>query len=136
MALLPVTSLSVQEHSPTSCDCLLAVCCLAAAAASGPAGTQRHELVVVASLISKVPNLGGLARTAEVLGAGALVLSDKRVAAEAGFTRYTSGLNIKTTQCLLQDILLGLAVMLYSWGQAEVHACQMQQACCAACFAV
>ncbi|WIA08744.1 hypothetical protein OEZ85_008167 [Tetradesmus obliquus] len=53
---------------------------------SGPAGTRRNDLIVVASLISKVPNLAGLARTAEVLGAGALVLADKRVTADAGFT--------------------------------------------------
>ncbi|KAF6260973.1 hypothetical protein COO60DRAFT_830876 [Scenedesmus sp. NREL 46B-D3] len=55
-------------------------------AQAGPAGTRRGGLVVVASLISKLPNLAGLARTAEVLGAGALVLADRRVAADAAFT--------------------------------------------------
>jgi tRNA G18 (ribose-2'-O)-methylase SpoU len=54
---------------------------------SGPAGTRRHELVIVASLIDKVPNLAGLARTAEVLGVGTLVLSDLRVANDQLFTR-------------------------------------------------
>lgn len=54
----------------------------------GPAGTRRHQLVVVASLIDKVPNLAGLARTAEVLGAGTLVLSDLRVANDSLFTRW------------------------------------------------
>lgn len=44
--------------------------------------------MVVASLIDKVPNLAGLARTAEVLGAGTLVLSDLRVANESVFTRW------------------------------------------------
>jgi tRNA G18 (ribose-2'-O)-methylase SpoU len=48
--------------------------------------SQRHDLLVVASLIDKVPNLGGLARTAEVLGAGALVLNDVRVQQEQGFS--------------------------------------------------
>ncbi|KAF8072749.1 TARBP1 [Scenedesmus sp. PABB004] len=57
-----------------------------AGGAAGPAGTARHELLVVASLIHKAPNLGGLARTAEVLGAGALVLGDARVTSEQGFT--------------------------------------------------
>lgn len=60
---------------------------LPAGTVSHPAGTQRSDLIVVATLISKAPNLGGLARTAEVLGAGALVLADKRVAQEPGFTR-------------------------------------------------
>lgn len=55
---------------------------------SAPAGTRRHDLVVVASLIDKVPNLAGLARTAEVLGAGTLVLGDLRVAADQLFTRW------------------------------------------------
>lgn len=32
----------------------------------GPAGLQRQELIVVASLIDKAPNLAGLARTCEV----------------------------------------------------------------------
>jgi hypothetical protein len=41
---------------------------------------------VVASLVDKVPNLAGLARTAEVLGAGRLVMSDLRVAQEPQFT--------------------------------------------------
>lgn len=64
------------------------MCLPCAGGQSGPAGTRRNDLIVVASLISKVPNLAGLARTAEVLGAGALVLADKRVTADAGFTRW------------------------------------------------
>jgi tRNA G18 (ribose-2'-O)-methylase SpoU len=51
-----------------------------------PAGTRRNDLVVVASLIDRVPNLAGLTRTAEVLGAAALVLSDLRVTGEGLFT--------------------------------------------------
>jgi hypothetical protein len=61
---------------------------LHAGAQAGPAGTRRNDLIVVASLTSKVPNLAGLARTAEVLGAGALVLADKRVTSDSGFTRW------------------------------------------------
>ncbi len=41
--------------------------------------------VVVASLVDKVPNLAGLARTCEVFAAECLVLRDVRVAGEAGF---------------------------------------------------
>lgn len=79
-------------------ECAITSCTAAHATGgvAGPAGTQRHDLIVVASLISKVPNLGGLARTAEVLGAGALVIGDKRLATEAAFTRWGGGLT-----CLL-----------------------------------
>lgn len=41
--------------------------CGGGGAASGSAGRERQQLMVVASLIDKVPNLAGLARTAEVL---------------------------------------------------------------------
>lgn len=63
------------------------VTCSGGGGPTAPAGTRRHDLVVVASLIDKVPNLAGLARTAEVLGAGTLVLSDLRVAADSVFKR-------------------------------------------------
>jgi hypothetical protein len=62
---------------------------------------MRHDLIVVASLIDKVPNLGGLARTVEVLGAGALVLSDLRFASEAGFTRCAAPHYWQRKRCLL-----------------------------------
>jgi tRNA G18 (ribose-2'-O)-methylase SpoU len=41
---------------------------------------------VVATLIDKAPNLAGLARTCEVLGAGALVLGDASVTSDPTFT--------------------------------------------------
>ena len=72
------------------CASKLLLCCVPLLSGGGPcapAGTRRHDLVVVASLIDKVPNLAGLARTAEVLGAGTLVLSDLRVANDQLFTR-------------------------------------------------
>lgn len=72
--------------NPTSCVCVIMMRVVAGGAAT-PAGTRRHELVVVASLIDKVPNLAGLARTAEVLGAGTLVLSNRRVTGDQVFTR-------------------------------------------------
>jgi hypothetical protein len=40
------------------------------------AGRQRQPLIVCASLVDKVPNLGGLARTAEIFGADRLVVPD------------------------------------------------------------
>eukprot|EP00887_Chlorella_sp_A99_P000598 scaffold17.g598.t1 len=65
--------------------------CPAAAGASSEAlqaGTGagvRQELLVVASLITKVPNLAGLARTCEVFRASGLVLSDLAVTRDPGF---------------------------------------------------
>ena len=38
------------------------------------ADTAHPGLLVAASLLEKAPNLGGLARTCEILGAGGLVL--------------------------------------------------------------
>lgn len=45
----------------------------------------RQPLVVVASLIDKVPNLAGLARTCEVFQASSLVVADRRVAQDPSF---------------------------------------------------
>ena len=45
----------------------------------------RQDLIVVASLIDKVPNLAGLTRTCEVFRAGALVVSDKQVTKDPAF---------------------------------------------------
>ena len=53
----------------------------AAAAARAPDG-----LVVVASLVEKIPNLAGLARTCEVLGAARLVVADLAATKHRDFT--------------------------------------------------
>lgn len=42
-------------------------------------GRPHQPLILMAALVDKLPNLGGLARTAEIFGAEALVLSDMRV---------------------------------------------------------
>ena len=46
---------------------------------------KRQELIVVASLIDKVPNLAGLTRTCEVFRAAALVVSDSSIAKDPMF---------------------------------------------------
>lgn len=46
---------------------------------SVPQAAPRQDLIVVASLIDKVPNLAGLTRTCEVFRAAALVVSDKQI---------------------------------------------------------
>ena len=49
--------------------------------------SQAHEgLVVVASLIDKAPNLGGLCRTCEILGVGALVIGNKNIVKDKEFS--------------------------------------------------
>eukprot|EP00803_Ostreobium_quekettii_P004979 evm.model.scf_25EXC.11 EVM.evm.TU.scf_25EXC.11 scf_25EXC:202046-215443(-) len=47
---------------------------------------RRQEIILVASLIEKAPNLAGLARTAEVFHASALVVADGRITKDYGFT--------------------------------------------------
>lgn len=46
---------------------------------------ERAGVVVVASLVDKAPNLGGLARTCEIFRASKLVVSDARVAESREF---------------------------------------------------
>lgn len=46
---------------------------------------KRQELIVVASLIDKMPNLAGLTRTCEVFRAAALVVSDSSIAKDPMF---------------------------------------------------
>ena len=45
----------------------------------------RQEIVLVASLVDKAPNLGGLARTCEVFQAAALVVNDIRIVKDSVF---------------------------------------------------
>ena len=51
-------------------------------------GGQEHAskgLILVASLVDKIPNLAGLSRTCEVFRAAAMVVSDKRVTRDPAF---------------------------------------------------
>jgi len=48
-------------------------------------GRRHAPLLVVASLVDKAPNLGGLARTAEILAAAALVVPAEKVVKDAAF---------------------------------------------------
>jgi len=43
------------------------------------AGRKRQSLIVCATLIDKIPNLAGLARTAEIFAAEKLIVPDKRI---------------------------------------------------------
>merc|ERR1719445_1814875 len=46
----------------------------------------HNDLIVVASLIDKAPNLGGLCRTSEILGVGSLVVNSKSVIKDKEFS--------------------------------------------------
>jgi len=40
---------------------------------------KRNEIIMCASLIDKIPNLAGLARTSEIMNASSLVINNKMV---------------------------------------------------------
>jgi hypothetical protein len=54
-------------------------------------GRKRRSLVICASLIDKVPNLGGLARTAEIFAAESLVIPDIKVVSTDNFKSLSVG---------------------------------------------
>jgi hypothetical protein len=55
------------------------------------AGRRRQPLIVCASLVDKVPNLGGLARTAEIFAADRLIVPDLRVIKMDNFKSLSVG---------------------------------------------
>jgi len=55
------------------------------------AGRRKQPLILCAALIDKVPNLGGLARTAEIFAASKLVIPDLRVTQMDNFTSLSVG---------------------------------------------
>ncbi|KAI6648804.1 methyltransferase TARBP1-like [Oopsacas minuta] len=66
---------------------------------------QRGELILIASLIDKPANLGGMCRTCEVFGAATLVLSDLKLLQDRSFTslsvsaeRWMSFEEVKTSE--------------------------------------
>ena len=67
-------------------------CCSALRAAlqaHEEAGGTRQDLIVVASLIDRIPNLAGLARTCEVFRAARLVLADASVVKDSEFSHIS-----------------------------------------------
>lgn len=55
------------------------------------AGQQKQQLIICASLVDKVPNLAGLARTAEIFAADRLVIPDKDVVKMDNFQSISVG---------------------------------------------
>ncbi|KAL3916780.1 MAG: hypothetical protein SGILL_005026 [Bacillariaceae sp.] len=58
---------------------------------SNAAGTHKQPLIVCASLVDKMPNLGGLARTSEIFAAQSLVIPDKSVTKMDNFKSLSVG---------------------------------------------
>ena len=79
-ALTPASAAATLEPDPTA-GCVSADGSAedTAARLDGPAASPRQQLIVVASLLDKVPNLAGLARTCEIFRAQSLVLADTSI---------------------------------------------------------
>lgn len=58
---------------------------------SNAVGTLKQPLIVCASLVDKVPNLGGLARTSEIFAAQSLVVPDMNVTKMDNFKSLSVG---------------------------------------------
>jgi tRNA guanosine-2'-O-methyltransferase len=55
------------------------------------AGRKKRDLIVCATLIEKIPNLGGLARTSEIFAASKLIVPDIRLTKMDNFKNITVG---------------------------------------------
>jgi len=71
------------------------------------AGRKRQSLIVCATLIDKIPNLAGLARTVEIFAAEKLVVPDKRVCKMDSFRSIsvTAGDWIDIEECEERNLL-------------------------------
>jgi tRNA guanosine-2'-O-methyltransferase len=79
------------------------------------AGKKKQKLIVCASLIDKVPNLGGLARTAEIFAAEKLVIPDIGVTKMDNFKTFSvsAGDWIEIEECKEEvgDLVIGPLVL-------------------------
>jgi tRNA guanosine-2'-O-methyltransferase len=71
------------------------------------AGRNKQDMIVCASLIDKVPNLAGLARTAEIFACSKLVVPDARVQKMDNFKTISVGANdwIDIEECKEENLL-------------------------------
>ena len=74
------------------------------------AGNKKQKLIVCASLIDKVPNLGGLARTCEIFSAETLVIPNLLVRKQDDFKSISASANdwIDMEECKEEDLLAWL----------------------------
>lgn len=71
------------------------------------AGKKKQNLIVCASLIDKVPNLAGLARTSEIFSASTLVMPNLLVRKQDDFKSISASANdwIEMEECKEEDLL-------------------------------
>ena len=74
------------------------------------AGKKKQSLIVCATLVDKVPNLAGLARTAEIFAAETLVLPNTLVKKQDDFKSISASANdwIDMEECKEEDLLAWL----------------------------
>jgi tRNA guanosine-2'-O-methyltransferase len=74
------------------------------------AGNKKQSLIVCATLVDKVPNLAGLARTAEIFAAETLVLPNTLVKKQDDFKSISASANdwIDMEECKEEDLLVWL----------------------------
>ena len=67
---------------------------------------NRHEIIVVASLLENIPNLGGLARSCEIFRASSLVIRDLRKMSDRVFQQVavTADKWMPISECSLEDL--------------------------------
>merc|ERR1712194_105591 len=74
------------------------------------AGKKKQNLVVCASLVDKVPNLAGLARTCEIFSAQTLVMPNLIVRKQDDFKTISASANdwVSMEECKEEDLLVWL----------------------------
>ena len=74
------------------------------------AGKKKQQLIVCATLIDKVPNLAGLARTCEIFSAQSLVIPNLQVRKQDDFKSISASANdwIEMEECKEDDLLCWL----------------------------
>merc|ERR1712194_416421 len=74
------------------------------------AGKKKQNLVVCASLVDKVPNLAGLARTCEIFSAQTLVMPNLMVRKQDDFKTISASANdwVSMEECKEEDLLVWL----------------------------
>ncbi len=79
---------------------------------------KRHDIIVVASLIDKPPNLGGLARTCEVFNIGALTIPSEDILNNVAFLSAAASAEkltplISIPPCTIKEFIIGYKKMGY-----------------------
>ena len=79
---------------------------------------KRHDIIVVASLIDKAPNLGGLTRTCEIFNIGALTIPNESFLKDTAFLRAAASGEkwtplLSVPPCTVKDFIINYKKMGY-----------------------